>query len=279
MPPPPLLQTLPVHPHQIEVQEFDAYALIVDLRPASEHGQDHLPGAVSAPWTPQAASSTGAGAVVLVAAEPGGELPASLLPRLAALHEDDAILLYCATGGRDATAVALALQQRGHVADVLPGGWGNYRRWAAAGVEILARVLTFVVVRSPRKTESLMVAALQGLGQQVVALSGCATDVSADSALVDALRRWDPARPVWIVATEGADEALPATLRDALRRAPTLRVQGAGAGDAPGPGGPGGRELVLTLVSSSPEAVGLALLALPAPWPDRLRPDPDQSSP
>lgn len=277
MPPPPLLQTLPVHPHQIEVQEFDAYALIVDLRSASEHRQDHIPGAASVPWATLAPSTTGTGAAVLVAAEPGGELPPALLPRLAALHEDDAVLLYCATRGRDATAVALALQQRGHVADVLPGGWGNYRRWTAAGVEILARVLTLVVVRSPRETESLMVAALQGLGQQVVVLSGCAMDLSADSALVDALRRWDPARPVWIVATEGADEALPAPLRDALRRAPALRVQGAGAGDAPGPDGPGGRDTVLSLVSSSPEAVGLALLALPDPWPDRLRPD--QSSP
>lgn len=38
-----------VHPHQIEVQEFASYALVIDARSAGAYQEDYLPGAVSVP--------------------------------------------------------------------------------------------------------------------------------------------------------------------------------------------------------------------------------------
>ena len=38
-----------VHPHQMEVQEFASYALVIDARSAEAYQEDHLPGAVNVP--------------------------------------------------------------------------------------------------------------------------------------------------------------------------------------------------------------------------------------
>ncbi|MCP6258982.1 rhodanese-like domain-containing protein, partial [Klebsiella pneumoniae] len=38
-----------VHPHQMEVQEFASYALVIDARSAEAYREDHLPGAVNVP--------------------------------------------------------------------------------------------------------------------------------------------------------------------------------------------------------------------------------------
>ena len=38
-----------VHPHQMEVQEFASYALVIDARSAEAYPEDHLPGAVNVP--------------------------------------------------------------------------------------------------------------------------------------------------------------------------------------------------------------------------------------
>ena len=42
-----------VHPHQIEVQEFSSYALVIDARSAEAYQEDHIPGAVSVPVATQ----------------------------------------------------------------------------------------------------------------------------------------------------------------------------------------------------------------------------------
>src|SRR5256885_16649376 len=70
MPDPDPLDRLPVHPHQLEVQEFDSYELIVDLRSAGDFGVDHVPGAISVPWTPAASLSIDVAQARLFAAEP-----------------------------------------------------------------------------------------------------------------------------------------------------------------------------------------------------------------
>jgi len=38
-----------VHPHQMEIQEFASYALVIDARSAGAYQEDHVPGAVSVP--------------------------------------------------------------------------------------------------------------------------------------------------------------------------------------------------------------------------------------
>ena len=38
-----------VHPHQLEVQDWASYALVIDARSPHEYAQDHIPGAVNLP--------------------------------------------------------------------------------------------------------------------------------------------------------------------------------------------------------------------------------------
>ena len=38
-----------VHPHQMEIQDFNLYALVIDVRPPEAFSDDHLPGAVNMP--------------------------------------------------------------------------------------------------------------------------------------------------------------------------------------------------------------------------------------
>ena len=113
MPTSPIALRLPAHPHQLEVQEFDSYALIVDLRSTAEYNDDHLPGAVSVP--------SGA--------------PRSLEPQTARLTPGESVLVYCGRGGLDSAELAAQLRRRGHATDVLSGGWDNYRRWVTASAK------------------------------------------------------------------------------------------------------------------------------------------------
>jgi tRNA 2-selenouridine synthase len=221
MPTSPVPLRLPAHPHQLEVQEFDSYALIVDLRSTAEYDDDHLPGAVSVP---------------------SGD-PRSLGPQIARLAPGDSVLVYCGRGGLDSAELAAQLRRRGHATDVLPGGWDNYRRWVTASIEVLSRALSFRWIRcAPGGAAEAVLAALEAQGQQVVSLvsilaqrrlpglslpsDSVLSQRAFETLLVDALRRMDPCRPVWIDEPLLLGEAIgmPAPLRDALRRAAALRL-------------------------------------------------------
>ncbi|MCP5272045.1 MAG: hypothetical protein H6932_12535 [Burkholderiaceae bacterium] len=272
MPPSPDAHTLPVHPHQLEVQEFDAYALIVDLRSAADFARDHIPGAVSVPWHPVAVS-TGEGTAVLGVAEPGSDLPRSLRVRLDALAPGDAVLLCCDRGGRDAAAMAQRLGAHGVMAHVLPGGWVNYARWVDVGLEVLTRVLNLVPLRGPTPAVIAVMATLEREGVQAVDLgAGQTLSVGrSNSGLVNLLRRMDPQRPVWVGLPEG-DAGLPAVLHDALRRRAALQLVVGEATEATG-------QATLHLTDTTPTAIRQALSTLPEPWRSRLQRDPDQTRP
>ncbi len=243
---------LPVHPHQLEVQEFDSHDLIVDLRDERLYADDHLPGAVSVPWSapslPKAAENvesapSTAPATPTVDAVPVA-LPASLESHLAELTPGSSVLVYCDRAGLDSALVVGALMQRGHAAELLPGGWPNYRRWVTASIEVLARVMSFRWVRCPPVGGvSPVLAALESRGHQVLplvallsqrTLSGLSLQCDAtpsqatfETRLVDALRRLDSGRPVWVCEPLWLDGrvGLPLPVHDALRQSQTLRIE------------------------------------------------------
>ena len=241
---------LPAHPHQLEVQEFDSYSLIVDLRGEALYDEDHLPEAVSVPWAQDTPGTlvTGdpmAGSITRVAAEEAlAPLPYALAMHVERLEPGAAVLLYCDRGGRDSHYMAQCLMQRGFSAKALPGGWDNYRRWVSASIEVLPRVLGLRWIRSPPGPElQVIIDVLHNEGQQVLSLASIHMqrlcpglslpgDVSLsqpalETALVDALRRMDPSRVVWVDEVLAIDNAhaLPASLRDALHHAPALRLK------------------------------------------------------
>ena len=146
-----------VHPHQIEVQEFSSYALVIDARPRTVFDDDHLPGAVNLPVETLAPSKEVAadssepahGAYHRAAQGPAKGLPYALAALVDRLAPDDRVLVYCHRGGLDSAVWAEPLRAAGWWVDVLPGGWPNYRRWVSAGLEILPRVLSFRVLQAP----------------------------------------------------------------------------------------------------------------------------------
>jgi tRNA 2-selenouridine synthase len=233
---------LPVHPHQLEVQEFDSYELIVDLRSAAEYAKDHIPGAVSMPWSDKPAGAPASGGKVPLVAAEAPPLPYADA-QLNGLQRDAAVLVYCDQGGVDSAALADVLRARGLTVDVLPGGWANFRRWVVTGLEILPRTLTFFWVRSlPGGVSQAVVAALAERDGQVLRLASLLGQhvlpgVSVpgesppspqffDTLIVDALRRLDPGRVVWVdeVLPLAGSPGLPVPLHEALGRATAIRV-------------------------------------------------------
>lgn len=227
------------HPHAIEVQDFAGYGLVIDLRTAAEYADDHIPGAVHVAAPEVVAVPGQVGSVGEPVATP---LWPALAAAVAGVRLDQALLVYCGQGGLVSTPVAKSLRWRGWATDVLPGGWVNYRRWVLAGLEVLPRLLAFRVVSCTLGTEAARVLnALHGAGQQVLDLEMLAasrrfvftpgpsvpSQAWFDSQLLQALRGFDPTRPVWVAELGPRVGAitLPGALVDALGIAPMAALQ------------------------------------------------------
>jgi tRNA 2-selenouridine synthase len=231
-----------VHPHQIEVQEFSSYALVIDARSAEAYQEDHIPGAVSVPVATQRLHVTGAEGAALVACDTEMSVPYALAAHLGGLSVAASVLVYCDRGGLDSLVWADPLKALGYRVDVLGGGWGNYRRWVDAGLEVLPRALTFRrLVAPPVGGLCPVLGRLAMLGEQVIdptylagqrlipglTLDDDKTQASFDSALLDALRRFDPRSAVWITygGDFGGGLSLPWALRDALQSAEAICIE------------------------------------------------------
>lgn len=221
-----------VHPHQLEVQDFDDYALVIDARSAEEYAQDRLPGAIHLPVM-----------LAAVSASPG-ELPPALAPLVAALDREASILVYCSRGGLDSEVWARPLRRAGWQVDVLGGGWPNYRRWVEAGLELLPRVLTFrQLVGPPIGGVCRFLRVLRRRGEQVLDVTSLAgqrlvpglsvagdwspSQASFEGALLDTLRRFDPARPVWVRCSGQLPTQLrlPSAFAEAMQQAVAVKIE------------------------------------------------------
>ena len=221
--------SLLVHPHQLEVQEFASYALVIDARPLADFVVDHIPGAVCLPVGQQRRDGT--------------EMPFELQGALGSLKPTDPVLVYCGRGGLDSLVWAELLRRAGLTVDVLPGGWATYLRWVAAGLEILPRSMRFLrLCGAPGSATARVLVALRSTGHQVIDLMAlcdkpiapgvplCAdarlSQGGFESRLLDAMRILDVGRAVWIDGSVPAfcDLQLPPALREALGRARVVAV-------------------------------------------------------
>ena len=221
----------PVHPHQLEVQDFSLYALVIDARHPAAYAQDHIPGAVN---VPAATAIPG----------PARPMPCELAVHAESLVRDDMVLVYCDRGGLDSEVWARPLRAAGFAVDVLGGGWGNYRRWVAAGLELLPRALSFRhLVAPPVSGLCRILGVLARQGQQVLDISELAgqrlvpgltlpgdappSQEAFETLLLDRLRKLDPDLPVWVRVGPAPLTALtlPPALRDALARADEVLLQ------------------------------------------------------
>lgn len=223
-----------VHPHQIEVQEFSSYDLVIDARSPEAYLEDRIPGAVNVPVT-DADRHAASGSDLGVVRDVGPAMPYTLASHARRLRPGAEVLIYCDRGGLDSILWAAPLRTAGFVVDVLAGGWASYRRWVASGLEVLPRSFTFRLLLAPPVSGlSRVIRALQGQGDQVLDLTALAgqwlvpglalpgdsepSQHAFETGLLNRLRRLDPRRPVWVrVGLCGMGHLeLPPALRDAL---------------------------------------------------------------
>jgi len=233
------------HPLQLEVLEFGAYALVIDARSPHEYEEDHLPGAVNLPVvddTEYAEVGTkhkdDKHAAYLIGVEYSlRNIAKHIKPLIAQFGNTDRMLVYCFRGGKRSKLWADNLRTIGFEVDVLRGGWKNYRRWVRASLETLPRHFEFrVLAGSTGCGKTRLLSALQDVGQQVLDLEEIACHRGSligalpgrpqpsqkyfDTLLLDALRKFDPARPVWLEAESKkiGNLQIPAALHDAMHR-------------------------------------------------------------
>ena len=203
------------------------WSLVVDVWSPSEFEEDHVPGAVNLPVLDD---DERAEVGTLYAASPfdarvrGASLVASRLAgimgdaRVASLPKESRILVYCWRGGDRSGSLTHSLSRVGwHVAQ-LQGGYKAYRalvRGALYGSEAPSLLDRCVAVGGATgSAKGKVLDALVDAGAQVVDLEGLArhrgsilgalpdeaqpTQKAFESALYEAIRAFDPARPVFV---------------------------------------------------------------------------------
>lgn len=215
-----------VHPFQLEVQDFESYARVIDVRSPAEFREDHIPGAVNLPVVDDHEFETLTDLLRSAPAE-AEETAGRWAARNIRRHLDGAwpdagtgaeYLVYSGCGAHRSRLFAAALRSaRACRVDVLPGGWRAYRRWVSAGLFSLPGHYNYRVLCAPLGSgQDRFLQALSDAGEQVLDLRSLAghpamasiaeghrtqpTQAQFDGNLVDVLRKCDPERPVWTEA-------------------------------------------------------------------------------
>jgi tRNA 2-selenouridine synthase len=230
---------------------FGDYALVIDARSPHEFIEDHVPGAMNLPVVDDAQFAevgiqhkTDPHAAYLIGAQYSfqnlSEHTRALISRFG---PDDRFLVYCFRGGKRSALWAANLRLIGFTVDVIPGGWKRYRNWVRETLTTLPPAFEYRVLCGPTncgKTRLLQELARQG--EQVLDLETLASHKGSllgdlpgqpqptqkyfDTLVLDQLRRFDPARPVWLEAESKKIGRLlvPEALTAAMRRAPTVHL-------------------------------------------------------
>jgi tRNA 2-selenouridine synthase len=227
------------------LERFDA---IVDARSQSEYALDHLPGAVNWPTLDDAERAAVGTEYAQVssfeARKHGAVLAARNIARhvereLAAAPKGWSPLVYCWRGGQRSGALAEVLDRIGFEVHVLEGGYRAFRRAVVAALHRLPATLTLRVVCGPTGAgKSRLLQALAAADEAVLDLEALANHRGSvlglapgeaqpsqkrfDTRVWDALRRFDPGRPVWVESESRkiGDVRVPEALIERMRAAP-----------------------------------------------------------
>jgi len=232
---------------------LDGYDAILDARSPSEHAEDCLPGAVSAPVLDDAqralvgtiyAQQSSFAAKRIGAALVSRNIAGILETQLADRPREWRPLVYCWRGGNRSGALATVMARVGWRTAVLDGGYRAYRRRVVADLAVLPEALRLRVVAGRTGSgKSLILQRLARLGAQVLDLEALANHRGSvlglmpdtvqpsqkrfESLLWDAMRRFDPARPVFVESESRrvGQCHLPDALIARMRAAECVRVE------------------------------------------------------
>lgn len=230
--------------------EFDT---VIDARSESEYAEDRLPGAINWPTLNDAERALVGTEYKQVSPFTARKRGAVLAARNIAAHidreamdkpKDWAPLVYCWRGGQRSGALSTVLSAIGFRVHLLEGGYQRYRRAVIAALDDLPQRLDLRVVCGVTGSgKSRLLQRLAERGVQVLDLELLANHRGSVLGLVpgspqpgqkqfesrvwDALRRFDPARPV-IVESESkkvGDLRVPEKLIERMRASPCIRLE------------------------------------------------------
>ncbi|MBI3068261.1 MAG: tRNA 2-selenouridine(34) synthase MnmH [Betaproteobacteria bacterium] len=213
-------------PASVTVAQLAEFDEIIDVRSEGEFAEDHIPGAINCPVLDDAERVRVGTIYKQVSSFEAKKIGAALVSRNIARHIEDRFLdrprswrplVYCWRGGTRSGAFAQVLQQIGWRVGRLEGGYKAYRREVIADLQTLpARLRWRAVCGLTGCGKSRLLAALAGLGAQVLDLEGLAahrgsvlgtlpdapqpTQKMFETLIWNVLRGFSPARPAYVEA-------------------------------------------------------------------------------
>ena len=235
------------------IARLDGFDTIIDARSESEYAEDRIPGALNWPSLHDAERVLVGTQYRQESAFDAKKRGAALVARNIAAHiERDVMampkgwspLVYCWRGGKRSGALALVLGEIGFRVHVLDGGYREYRRAVLAELEALPARFDFRVVCGPTGSgKSRLLQLLEAQGAQVLDLETLANHRGSvlglvpgsaqpsqkqfDTRLWNALRRFDPLRPVFVESESKkiGDLRVTEALVQRMRGAPCLWLE------------------------------------------------------
>jgi tRNA 2-selenouridine synthase len=232
------------------LSQLDQFDEIIDVRTPAEFAEDHIPGAINCPVLSNDERVTVGTLYTQVSPFEARKVGAALISRNIAMHLETSFrdrpkswrpLVYCWRGGQRSGAMSIVFAQIGWAAHKLEGGYKTYRRDVLEQLETVPARYNFRVVCGPTGSgKSRLLAALTQTGHQVLDLEGLAMHRGSvlgslpkhsqpsqkwfDTMLLQALRGFDPSRPVYAEAESKkiGSIALPAALFDAMHSSACL---------------------------------------------------------
>jgi tRNA 2-selenouridine synthase len=235
------------------LQQLDRFDAVIDARSPAEFALDHLPGAVNWPTLDDAQRAAIGTLYKQVNPFEARKRGAALAARNIAAHIEAhlldtprswAPLLYCWRGGQRSGSLALVLGQIGFKVTLLEGGYKAFRGAMVQDFAPRVAPLPLRVVCGPTGAgKTRLLHALAQAGAQVLDLEALANHRSSvlgiapgqcqpsqkhfETRIWDALRRFDPARPVFVESESKkvGNVSVPETLMSAMRQSPCLDLR------------------------------------------------------
>ena len=230
--------------------EFDT---VIDARSESEFAEDHLPGAVNWPTLNDAERIAIGTTYKQVNAFEAKKRGAAMAARNIAMHIERAVidkakdwrpLAYCWRGGKRSGSLSLVLDQIGFRVTLVEGGYKAFRAGLVLDIPRLAAMFDWrVICGTTGSGKTRLLQALAEEGAQVLDLEALANHRSSvlggipgvaqptqkrfDTLVWDALRQFNPARPVYVESESKkvGNVAVPVSLIDAMRQSQCWNLQ------------------------------------------------------
>ena len=229
--------------------EFDT---LIDARSEAEYAEDHLPGAVNWPTLNDEERIFVGTTYKQVNAFEAKKRGAAIAARNISQHIEREVIdkpkdwkpmVYCWRGGKRSGSLSLVLDQIGFKVTLVEGGYKAFRAAVVLDIPRLATRLDWrVICGTTGSGKTRLLTALAGAGAQVLDLEALAQHRSSvlggipgqpqptqkrfDTLVWDALRQFDPDRPVYVESESKkvGNVAVPTSLIEAMRASPCLNL-------------------------------------------------------